>query len=51
MKTKKVKVILSAYTPTPDGNYEKEFKVVEVEMPDYGKQWRIIGQVTGGGED
>lgn len=50
MKTKKVKVILSAYTPTPDGNYEKEFKVVEVEIPDYGREWRIIGQVMEDGE-
>lgn len=45
MKTKKIKVVLTAYVQTSYENYTHKFKTVEIEIPDDGENWHVAGEV------
>jgi len=45
MKTKKIKVVLTAYVKTSYEDYTHKFKTVEIEIPDDGENWHVAGEV------
>ncbi len=45
MKTKKIKVVLTAYVQTSYEDYTHLFKTVEIEIPDDGEHWHVVGEM------
>lgn len=45
MKTKKIKVVLTAYVQTSYEDYTHQFKTVEIEIPDDGENWHVAGEI------
>lgn len=45
MKTKKINVVLTAYTQTAYEEYTHIFRTVEIEVPDDSNDWHVAGEM------
>lgn len=50
-ETAKKNVVLEAYVQTGYDMYSHIFRMVEIEIPDDGKDWHVCGEMEGSNEE